>query len=69
MTLHAVVETESWSGHGEGGTTVQVVIRGGNYGLYESTPKQIEQAKRDAETVNTALRTAHSADVQQGDNT
>jgi hypothetical protein len=40
------------------GTIVKVVIRGGAYGLFESTPKQIEQAKRDAEIVNAALRAA-----------
>jgi hypothetical protein len=58
MVLEAVVVLDRWSGHGEGGTIARVVIKGGDYGLYESTPAQIEQARKDAETVNAALRSA-----------
>lgn len=58
MALEAVVELDRWSGHGEGGTIARVVIRGGDYGIYESSSAQIEQAKKDAEMVNAALRSA-----------
>lgn len=62
MTLRAVVEFERWSGQGEGGEIARVVIRGSDYGLYESTPEQVEQASKDAETVNAALRAAHNTE-------
>lgn len=66
MTLQAEVVLERWSGHGEGGTIARVVIKGRDYGLYDSTPEQIEQAKRDAETINAALRAFSSAGESRG---
>lgn len=56
--LRAEVVLERWSGHGEGGAIARVVIRGGDYGLYESTPEQIAQAHADAARVNEAFQSA-----------
>ena len=45
-----VVE-ETWSGHGEGGTVVRVVLDK-VYGLYDATPEAIAEARRDCDRLN-----------------
>lgn len=54
--MRAAVILERWSGHGEGGSVVRVVIKDRTVGNpYDSTPEDIKQAERDAEYINSAL--------------
>lgn len=53
--IRAEAVLEPWSGHGEGGNIAKVVIRGGEYGTYESAPAHFQRAKADAARINAAL--------------
>lgn len=63
--LRAEMRVERWSGHGEGGEIAKVVIVGGNYDIYHSSPAQIEQARVDADYVNSLLRAADQSNSVQ----
>lgn len=55
--MRAVVIKERWSGHGEGGTLVEVRItnRPRPEDTYNSTENDVKQAELDAEYINRAL--------------